>query len=218
VKTCVGIALAALLAAFVTCACMPGEARADGCGRGRVVSTGYGYAAPVYHAPTYYGHDCHDTKVIAVEVQRDRYYSLSDLYLQKLQLDLLGELMEWKKANGGGYVPPAPAAPAAVTAPQPAAKAATAAVQQAVAQPAGKGRVPRQQAYGSVATLLKAECVKCHKAGGARLDLTDVAKVPAAKWWEVYGRLNSGNMPPDPAEPVADADVDLVRQQAERGS
>lgn len=162
--------------------------------------------APVYHAPTYAATPTYQTYtykelvpyVLEVQVNQDRYYSLSDLYRDRLYLESFDMMREMRQTirqlkeekdqtpptfNSTG--PTASAVPRA-NIPEP-------------PQPP----LPPEKAGGKTGPnalkVLKESCLNCHGAGHPKLDLTDPDKVPMTKRWASFGMAAAGDMPQPPA-------------------
>lgn len=170
------------------------------------------YRAPAYYYPAYYYYPV----VVEVQVNRDRYYSLSELRLQMAMLEMWDELKERRALRGGGYtngngssggydtVPPNQM-PQAATAPQgqPPQKTAPPASPPATAPQTNRLTAPLGKTSEAAAKILKANCVSCHDKdtrGYAKLDLTDLDLVPMAQRWAAFGMAVSRDMPLAPSE------------------
>jgi mono/diheme cytochrome c family protein len=183
-------------------------AGADGCRR---VAYG-GYAQPAYHAPAYdYGHNYYDTvivpKAIAVAVHPEFYYSVGSEYAQaafaRLIAQELAAIAEAKGRLERPAGPPPVAAPAAVgpippAAPDPQPRAAA---------------DPNAGPLGIARAMAAESCVRCHKPGSARMDLSDFGRLSRAQLLEVKDRLTTGDPKdamPQGGKPVADVQLNAV--------
>lgn len=179
-----GLLIGALIALFCLLALWPSKAEAGGCYRPFYKPT-YSYSS--YYYPTYVPY------VLEVQVIKDRYYSLSDLYRDRLyleQYDLLKEMRARLTQGEQPYIPP--------TTPNP-------------ATPNPQTRTTPQPGFGLPSVTVKAEavlvknCQGCHTSGKAqaKLDLTDLSKLTSTQRWAMFGMAAAGDMPPPPAELLA---------------
>lgn len=188
--------LAALLILVALMTLAAGNALAGGCYRPFV-----SYAAPAYHAPhsTYYPsyyHREYVPYVVEVQVQKDRYYSLSDLYRDRLYIEAFDLMKDMRQKMAQQQEPasaPAPAAGPGYGKPD------------QVPRPAQLPTEPQaRKAWGkttdAAAKVLATGCVKCHGEGSEKLDLSNLNAVSPTKRWAAFGMAASGDMPPPPAE------------------
>lgn len=174
--------LVAMIALFLLALFWPVRAQAGGCYRP------FTYAKPTYAYQSYY--NTYVPYVVEVQVIRDRYYSLSDLYRDRMYLELYDQFQ--KRFNSEApYIPPAATTqgnqpprttPAPPLAPQP--------------TPQSKAGSDKAEA------ILVKNCQGCHTGGkgAAKLDMTDLTKLTSVQRWAVFGMSAAGDMPPPPAE------------------
>jgi cytochrome c553 len=165
------------------------------------------YPTTTYQAPTYVTPGYYPTVVVKefvpvvvpVEVYRDHYYAVDSYYRDKLLVDaIVGRLssqfsnpQEQPRPKTPAFTPPAS---------QP--------------EPPIKTDVP-----AALQALVTSRCVKCHGNSGAggRIDLTDLATVPAGLRWQSYGLVSSTEMPKG-GPPIEDKDLTLFYEWAKAGS
>lgn len=143
------------------------------------------YQQPHYQSyyPTYYPYAY--PVIVAVEVQRDRYYSLSDIYRDRMLLEMFDQ---WKNR--------------ATQEPQ----QAPATHSEVLPGPKGEAQAPKPQgkaytkASEKAASLLKANCITCHGQGNQYIDLSNIDAVPPTQRRAAFGMLAAGDMPPPPKE------------------
>lgn len=159
-----------------------GMVEAGGCYRPFVghVGHGYGYYQPYYYYP----------QVIEVQVTKDRYYSLSDLYRDRLYLEAFDMMREMRQRLAN--IDPNYQAPAVPQQPSP---------------PVAQAPVPNQVVKGvgakpgdKAAKILAANCVSCHGKGDTKIDLSNPEAVSVTKRWASFGLMASGDMPQPPLE------------------
>lgn len=176
---------------------------AEATNRARVGCTGH--HAPVIYAPAAAAH--HDygkvyyPRVVEVDRSPDYYFSVRDYYRDQL----LADAIAFRILSQTGGLAPEQAEAIEKTRPSlPSRK-----------PPPGAGRTavnPKLKAS------LDTNCVKCHKPGTDRADLSDPGLVPSGLRWEAHGRINAGNMPPKPAQELPNEDVLLYYEWALEGS
>lgn len=163
--------------------------------------------APTYHAPI-----VHHTplayapvKVVAVEVQREHYYSIDPYAQQLLLLDALEGRIRRMQAEG-------------VLKGQPVANPVTTPVstdKRPVATPTGAGAYQNDKLLAVVSN----SCAKCHgpESKLTRLVTADgkLADVSVGKVWESFGLTNIGKMPKAPGKALANEEVELFVEWAE---
>jgi hypothetical protein len=168
--------LGALAVALIALAVQSADAD---CQRQRVYTPTATYVAPVHHAPTYH---YAAPQVLEVEVHRDRYYSLSDLYRDRLYLDLYERLVALDERK-------AQAAQSSDVLQQKAPPKAPTAKITANTDPEVEG--PQD---GSISVLIASRCVRCHKAG-SDVDLSKPDAVPRLTRLACWEQVHHGEMP-----------------------
>lgn len=153
------------------------------------------YAAPTYSTAYYRDHYYYKEyvpTVIEVNVNKDRYYSLSDLYRDRLYLEAFDYFRRERERDRDQPInPPAQQGRAKLTddgpPPQP--------------------NVPKLTAKGSwgkttsaALKVLKESCYSCHGKGHEKLDLEDPDAVPPVLRAAAFGLASTGDMPPAPKE------------------
>lgn len=158
-----------------------------------------GYAYP-YYTPVY------QPVILEVEVQRERYYSLSDLYRDNLQFEMWKMMTRWQRdqqakglaladADGGDGYGGQPAADAQQGAyPQPGRAAKPA--RQAAAQPAAAAQGGPVAMDPKLLGIVKAKCATCHAAGNPYADFSRPERLTSAQWHSAYSLVREGDMPP----------------------
>lgn len=179
--------LVCFLCAFSGCQ----QVRADGCVRARPYYGQTYYQHGYYYSPYYpYYAKEYVPQVLLVEVQRERYYSLSDLYRDRLYLELYDRLLERKPGKEASE----PAADG-----RPAKRPATSAPTPAAAK-----------------KVLASSCVKCHKAG-SDVDFTQPDLVSEGMRFKAHSLALTGEMP-DGGKPITDDDVKALYEWAKAAS
>ncbi len=174
-------------------------AAGDGCYRpfqGHV-GTGYGPAVVVQPTATYHAQPYYVPQVIEVQVYKDRFYSLSDLYRDRLLLenfDLLKEI----RARPASHGEPAEEPPAKPTRKAAVSKPAASLAKPAAAKAAGA-------TSKAAAKVLAESCLSCHGQGDARIDLSNVDAVSSTLRWAAFGQMAAGDMPKPPKDLVGNA-------------
>jgi mono/diheme cytochrome c family protein len=148
------------------------------------------YTAPTayqatYATATYYNRIEYVPTIIEVNVNKDRYYSLSDLTRDRLYLEMFDMLRE--RRAGQGVAPAAtPAVGQAEPPPPPVLKEAKA--------PKGNWGKSTDAARKVVAD----NCLKCHGKGSEPLDLSDLDAVSPRDRAAAFALVSTGDMPPPP--------------------
>ncbi len=179
------------------------------CYRPSVVSYPVSYAPPVYqqpYYPPYYAKE-YVPYVLEVEVYRDRYYALSDLYRDRMYIEAFDMMRSMReKMDREQPQQPAPQSP-----PQ-----AAQGERSPVHPPTRPAAVP--QSHGKTtqqaAAVLAGNCLSCHGKGGERLDLSDPDAVPATMRYAAFGMMVSRDMP---KAPVSKAGLELEKWKSENG-
>ena len=186
--------LVALMVPAYLCCHLP-VVKAGGCYRPFIRNTGYNQA---YYYPTYY----YKPYVLEVQVVRDRYYSLSDLYRDRLYLeafDLMKEMRQrLNQPQANAEVQPKAGLPVAPQSPP-----------NLQVQP--KSTLGKTSDKAKL--VLAQNCQSCHSNGKpkAKLDLTDIDAVPIAQRWSSFGIAAAGDMPPVPEKEQKDG-AEAVRK------
>ena len=160
----------AFLLIAIACLAFTQESLAGGCYRPFP-----SYVAPSYHYQPYYV-----PYVIEVQVHKDRYYSLSDLYRDRLYLEAFDMMKEMRARLNGQAAEVKPGV--ARVEPEPVRTAP---------QPVAKGSL-------KATTILHNHCFSCHGKDNKDLDLTDPNSVSTTKRRAAFGLTVSGDMPPPP--------------------
>jgi len=164
----------AFLIIAIACLAFTQESLAGGCYR-----PFQAYVAPAYHYQPYYV-----PYVIEVQVHKDRYYSLSDLYRDRLYLeafDLMKEMRGRLNNLNGNSAEVKPGVARVESEPT-----------RTTPQPSAKGSL-------KAATILQNNCFSCHGKDNKHLDLTDPNSVSLTKRRAAFGLIAAGDMPPPPA-------------------
>ncbi len=215
----------AIAVGTITSISAPFSQGGDFCYRPAVVQS---YAAPkivTHYAPTtshYGGHSYYQKEYVpyAVEVQvnRDRYYSLSDLYRDRLYLEAFDLMREMRsKINGlSASVPPIPPVAVASAPGGQGGGGVPSKGAPGVTPPGGNGTnppppVPQKGTFNRtserVLKLLSSKCVNCHNADTIAsekrpepLRLDDPDSVPTIQRWASFGMTAAREMPRAPKE------------------
>lgn len=157
---------------------------------------------PVYYTPPvpYYIQKEYVPYVLEVQVYKDRYYSLSDLYRDRLYLEMFDTMKSYKQnvssntptGNGGTNV--------SETIPKP--------PQQTTRVPDRQGSNPQvrqpQATTGKTSpealAILNASCVSCHNTGNDALDLSNPDAVSLTKRRASLGLIAVRDMPKPPGK------------------
>lgn len=155
---------------------------------------GYGYSAIHGYHKEYVPY------AVEVQVNKDRYYSLSDLYRDRIYLEAFDLLREMKgklnQLKGGEPDRGETSSPAPVNTPPAAASSGT--------PPSSSQRDPKAPSKTTPEALLvlQGSCVSCHNADTAAtkerpnpLRLDDPDGVPTEMRWAAFGRAAVRNMP-----------------------
>lgn len=168
------------------------------CHYSRCYTPTYNYT-PAYQAPyyppqqSYYYHKEYVPYVIEVNVNKDRYYSLSELYRDQLYLQMFDTLRRMNSGDNGSNVnPPASNKPNGYNASTP-----------ADPLPTPKPQVKKGfwgRSTDAAVKVVNDNCIKCHGKGSETLDLSDLDAVPPLARAAAFALASTGDMPPPPKE------------------
>ena len=182
-----GLVLLVVIALLSILALWPTKAEAGNCYRPFI------YSKPTYSYNSYY-YPYYVPQVIEVQVIKDRYYSLSDLYRDRLyleQYDLMKEmrarLNQIAPTDQQPYIPPTQGNPNTAPAPVP--------------QPQAKASPKDSTGITTKAeAILVKNCQTCHLDGKAqtKLNMANLTTLTSVQRWAIFGMAAAGDMPPPP--------------------